>query len=187
MTVTVQQPLQQARPGLGLRSLPVARGSRQAGAAGRPRSGGTTLVPRVLFAIGALLIPLGIAVIVLGWYGAARSPYQYDQMTYLASGGLLGLGLTFAGGFLYFGAWLARVAADQREADATLSDSFLVLSEMVARHFGDSSDILRLVTTSGGDVVHRRECDLVTGREDLRIVEGSEEGLSHCRICGGGA
>lgn len=142
---------------------------------------------RLLFGVGALLVPLGIVVIVLGWYGAARTPYQYDQMTYLASGGILGLGLTFAGGFLYFGAWLARIASDQRDGDDTLSESFLVLSEMIARHFGDSAEVLRLVTTAGGDVVHRRECDLVADRDDLRIIDEGSAGLSHCRICGGGA
>jgi hypothetical protein len=165
--------------------MPMARRGRDA--AGGSTSGSTTLLQRALFGIGALLIPLGIAVIVLGWWGASRSPYQYDQMTYLASGGILGLGLTFAGGFLYFGAWLARIASDQRDSDETLAGSFLLLSEMVSRHFGDSPDVLRLVTTAGGDVVHRRECDLVAGREDLRIVDESVPDLSHCRICGGGA
>ena len=66
------------------------------------------LLQLVLFWAGAILLPLGLVVIVLGWYGAANTPYQYDQLSYLVSGGLLGLGLTFTGGFLYFGAWLAR-------------------------------------------------------------------------------
>ena len=70
----------------------------------------------MLFWAGAVLLPLGLVVIVLGWYGAANTPYQYDQLSYLVSGGLLGLGLTFCGGFLYFGAWLARIAADGRES-----------------------------------------------------------------------
>ena len=70
----------------------------------------------MLFWAGAILLPLGLVVIVLGWYGAANTPYQYDQLSYLVSGGLLGLGLTFTGGFLYFGAWLARIAADSRES-----------------------------------------------------------------------
>src|SRR5690349_14032516 len=74
------------------------------------------LLQVVLFWAGAVLLPLGLVVIVLGWYGAANTPYQYDQLSYLVSGGLLGLGLTFCGGFLYFGAWLARIASDQRES-----------------------------------------------------------------------
>ena len=74
------------------------------------------LLQLVLFWAGAILLPLGLVVIVLGWYGAANTPYQYDQLSYLVSGGLLGLGLTFIGGFLYFGAWLARIADDGRES-----------------------------------------------------------------------
>jgi hypothetical protein len=72
-------------------------------------------------AAGAILLPVGLVVIILGWYGAANTPYQYDQLSYLVSGGLLGLGLTFCGGFLYFGAWLARIAADNRETAKRLA------------------------------------------------------------------
>ena len=85
----------------------------------------------VLFVGGAVLLPLGLVVIVLGWYGASNTPYQYDQLSYLVSGGLLGLGLTFCGGFLYFGAWLARIAADQKETSKRLSDTLLVLADVV--------------------------------------------------------
>ena len=87
----------------------------------------------VLFWAGAILLPLGLVVIILGWYGAANTPYQYDQLSYLVSGGLLGLGLTFCGGFLYFGAWLARIASDQREAAKRLADTLLVLADVTSR------------------------------------------------------
>ena len=65
----------------------------------------------VLFVAGAVLLPGGLVVIGLGWYGTAHTPYEYDQNAYLISGGILGLGITFVGGFLYFGSWLARLAA----------------------------------------------------------------------------
>ena len=44
----------------------------------------------VLFWAGAILLPLGLVVIVLGWYGAANTPYQYDQISYLVSGACSG-------------------------------------------------------------------------------------------------
>ena len=87
----------------------------------------------VLFWAGASLLPLGLVVIILGWYGAANTPYQYDQLSYLVSGGLLGLGLTFVGGFLYFGAWLARIADDGRESSRRLADTLLVLADVTSR------------------------------------------------------
>ena len=109
-------------------------------AGARPTSGGAAplknnhyqLLQVVLFWAGAILLPLGLVVIVLGWYGAANTPYQYDQLSYLVSGGLLGLGLTFAGGFLYFGAWLARIASDNRDSAKRLADTLLVLADVTS-------------------------------------------------------
>jgi hypothetical protein len=58
--------------------------------------------------LGGLCLPAGIIAIIVGWYGAAHTPRLYEQNDYLISGGLLGLGLVFVGGFLYFGYWMTR-------------------------------------------------------------------------------
>ncbi|HEY2299632.1 MAG TPA: hypothetical protein VGH43_18000 [Jatrophihabitans sp.] len=87
-----------------------------------------------LFVAGAVLMPLGIIAIGLGWYGVAHSHYIYDQNTYLISGGLLGLGLVFLGGFLYFGAWLARMSGEQRENSRAIADAMTVLAEALGRN-----------------------------------------------------
>ncbi len=86
------------------------------------------LLQMILFYAGAVLLPTGLVVIGLGWYGAAHTPYEYDQMPYLISGGILGLGITFVGGFLYFGSWLARIAVDQKEAQAQIADALRALA-----------------------------------------------------------
>jgi hypothetical protein len=146
----------------------------------------------VLFAAGAVLMPLGILLICLGWYGTAHAHYDYDQRTYLISGGLLGLGLTFFGGFLYFGAWLARVAADQRESGRQLADTILVLADTLSRQSsasaglgaGGPSDLGAVAVLAGsGTTVHRRDCALIAHRDDLRVPDGSETGLTTCRVC----
>ncbi|MQA26693.1 MAG: hypothetical protein GEU94_14780 [Micromonosporaceae bacterium] len=139
----------------------------------------------VLFIAGAVMLPLGLVVIGLGWYGAASTPYLYDQISYLVSGGLLGLGITFAGGFLYFGAWLARIAADQRESQRQLADTLLVLAEVVAQSGGkavreDAGTVL--VAAGEGTTVHRRDCQLISHRDDLRVLTGDED-LTLCRVC----
>ena len=85
----------------------------------------------ILFVAGAALMPLGIVAIFVGWYGVAHSHYEYDQLTYIVSGGVLGVGLVLLGGFLYFGAWLARMANDQRESARRLADALLVLADCV--------------------------------------------------------
>ncbi|SDE16736.1 hypothetical protein [Nocardioides lianchengensis] len=174
-------------------SLPGTRAALpRAGA--RPSSGGAAplknnhyqLLQVVLFWAGAILLPLGLVVIVLGWYGAANTPYQYDQLSYLVSGGLLGLGLTFVGGFLYFGAWLARIADDGRESSKRLADTLLVLADVTSRSAAINDqgvDVAAIPVTAGeGTTLHRRDCALVAHRDDLRPA-GDNPSLTPCRVC----
>jgi hypothetical protein len=67
-----------------------------------------------LFLVGSVLMPVGLVAIVMAWYGAAHTGYVFEQLPYLISGGLLGLGLIGTGGFLFFGSWLARIAHRQQ-------------------------------------------------------------------------
>lgn len=145
----------------------------------------------VLFSAGAILMPLGILVVCLGWYGVAHTKYDYNQMPYLISGGVLGLGLTFVGGFLYFGAWLAKVAADQRDAARELSDTMLVLADLVSRTGTSTSTFEKAVADPGAipvtagesTTVHRRDCALIQHRDDLHVLTGTEKDLTTCRVC----
>src|SRR3712207_8452763 len=43
----------------------------------------TRLFQIVLFWVGATLLPLGIVVILLGWYGVANTPFGWDQQSYV--------------------------------------------------------------------------------------------------------
>jgi hypothetical protein len=144
------------------------------------------LLQVVLFWAGAILLPLGLVVIVLGWYGAANTPYQYDQLSYLVSGGLLGLGLTFVGGFLYFGAWLARIADDGRESSKRLADTLLVLADVTSRSAAINDqgvDMAAIPVTAGdGTTRHRRDCALIAHRDDLHPA-GDNPALTPCRVC----
>lgn len=103
-----------------------------------------------LFVAGAVLLPFGLLVIGLGWYGSAHTPYLYNQMSYLVSGGLMGLGLTFAGGFLYFGAWLAKSAADQRETNRELTEALLAVADLVGRGGQGLAGVSGAVSTDHG-------------------------------------
>jgi hypothetical protein len=149
----------------------------------------------VLFTIGAVLMPAGIVAIILGWYGVAHTKYQYDQLPYVVSGGLLGLGLISIGGFLYFGAWLAKVANDQRESSRQLADTILVLAELVSRQaaarpvaglpadqpIADPGAVP--VLAGAGSTAHRRDCPLIAHRDDLHVLTGREAELATCRVC----
>lgn len=178
----------------GTRTLPASSGT----GAAPLRNNGYRVLQVVLFVSGAVLLPLGLVVIVLGWYGAAHTPYQYDQISYLVSGGMLGLGLTFCGGFLYFGAWLARIAADNRDTAKRLSDTLLVLADVVSRSAAvaeaggrggavaaaparDAGSVL--VVAGSGRTVHRSDCSLIAHRDDLAPAGGDAPDLAPCRLC----
>jgi hypothetical protein len=153
----------------------------------------------ILFTAGALLMPAGIFAIFLGWYGVAHTKYQYNQLPYVVSGGLLGLGLIFLGGFLYFGAWLAKMGNEQRESAQRLADTMLVLADIVARQgqlatvpgsrteagepAATTQDGTTLVLAGAGSTVHRRDCPLIAHRDDLHALTGAETDLGTCRVC----
>jgi hypothetical protein len=142
----------------------------------------------ILFAAGAVMMPLGLVVIGLGWYGTAHSHYDYDQRTYLISGGIMGLGIAFVGGFLYFGAWLAKMANDQRESSRQLAESLNLLTGYLAQQQtghgrNGSTDGSELVLAGDGHTIHRRDCPLISARSDLRPLTGTETNLITCRVC----
>ncbi len=64
--------------------------------------------------IGMSLIVFGFVCILLGWYGAAHSPYLYQEVPYLISGGLLGVALVIGGGVFVRIAWSMRQAEEDR-------------------------------------------------------------------------
>ncbi len=144
------------------------------------------LLQVILFWAGAILMPLGIVVILLGYYGVANSVYDFEREAYQVSGGFLGLGLTFLGGFLYFGAWLARIGADNREASKRLADTLLLLADVTSRAAALSpvnQDTDSLPVTAGDNTtLHRRDCALIAHRQDLQPA-GARTGLTNCRVC----
>jgi hypothetical protein len=170
------------------------------------RGDSAQLLQMVLFVAGAVLLPGGLVVIGLGWYGTAHTPYEYNQNAYLISGGILGLGITLVGGFLYFGSWLARLALDQKASQQQLSEALGKLADAVLR----SNEVVdvptppttakraaratparakdggaTLVVAGNGTTLHRADCDLIAGREDLVAAPADTTGLTPCRLCQG--
>lgn len=74
----------------------------------RPSRARSFPLETIMLVLGGLLLPIGVITIIIGWYGASHTPKVYEQNDYLISGGILGLGLVFIGGFLYFGYWVTR-------------------------------------------------------------------------------
>ena len=168
--------------------------------AARPKTRTTEserLMQQGLSLAGSLLMPLGLLAIGLGWYGAAHTPYLFEQVPYLISGGILGLGLALVGGLVYFGSWLARSAAAQerksdelaallreirdelREAPRTAAPSRRTSSSGSSGTNGKAP----FVATARGGMLHRPDCAVVAGRTDLHAVSASGDGLAPCSLC----
>ena len=150
-------------------------------------------VERIVAFIGAGLVGVGIPLIILGWYGAAHTPYTFEQIPYMISGGLLGLALTVLGGLFYFADWLTRqVHETRRQSDQTEAVYRRIEALLSSNGHGAAGSVTaapaaatagEFVTTSRGTMFHRPDCVVVKGRTDLQRVSGDEKGLKPCKIC----
>ena len=108
-----------------------------AGIAGLRISGaGGLFSERLLLLLAGIVAPLGLVVVVLGWWGASQTPYEFEQVPYLISGGLLGLGLVFVGSFFYFAHWMTQLVKEHREQSRAILDAL----ERIADLQGDGPD-----------------------------------------------
>jgi hypothetical protein len=145
------------------------------------RRTGFVVTERTLLTVGSILMPLGLVLVLLGWYGAAHTTRVFEQIPYMISGGLLGVVCMIAGGFCYFGFFLARLLATSRE----MLDALLRLEERLeATPQSTRLPVVRLVATRNGTMYHRPDCAAVADRApaELRTVRATE-GLTPCRMC----
>lgn len=154
------------------------------------RSRGPEPLQRGMLLVGAILIPLGLISIMLGWLGAANSPRLVEQVPYLISGGLLGLALVISGGFFYFGYWITRVAQENQQHAHRLEDVLTRLEDRlselpngVAGAPGLAVPRPRLMITPRGSQYHRPDCPVVAGRDDARALRRREGVFVPCKIC----
>jgi hypothetical protein len=157
----------------------------------RPGRGGRFPIESFLLTVGALLLPIGVVTILLGWWGAAHTGHTYEQTDYLISGGLLGLGLIFIGGFLYFGYWMTRQIRATEEGNELTRQAFARIEAQMdadrgaATAAGPAGAVATgaLVATEHGSMLHRPDCPIVAGKEHLRRVEPGAPGFQPCGVC----
>jgi hypothetical protein len=148
---------------------------------------------------GAILLPLGVAVILLGWAGAAHGRVDQQQIPYLISGGILGLACVVVGCFFFWAHWLYRIY-DQADLhhQAAMREQAEFYRQLLASlgggaAVGAAGDVgtppagagPTLVATPSGTNVHTADCAIVANRRDgLRQVSRAEaESMKPCRIC----
>jgi len=160
----------------------------------RGRSG-TARADSWMLYVGGTLMPLGIVAILLGWLGAARTPFGFEQTPYLISGGILGLALVVSGGFVYFGYWQSLRIRESRRQNEDLTAAVGRLEALLGNAAGDGVIGVgptngaggvrgaRFVATAQGSMFHRPDCTVVEGRPNLRTVDPDREDLAPCQIC----
>ena len=131
---------------------------------------------------GSVIVLAGLGVLIAGCAGVSRAAETRDQISYLISGGVLGLFLLGVGCTL----WLSADLRDAwRKIDALQSD---------LRGGGRAqAHEIRLPETNGvlvaGDgmtMFHRADCQLVTGKpvEAAHRSAHEQRGLQACGVCG---
>lgn len=141
---------------------------------------------RLLAAI--LLLAIGVALVILGWYGAAYTNVLTEQIPYLISGGLLGAALIIVAGFL------ASSVSLERENRALRRDLVRALSSMGgASSFGGFEDDGsapasdgKVLVVAGGRSYHLPGCPIVEGKSAnaMTVREATKAGLGTCKLCG---
>jgi hypothetical protein len=153
----------------------------------RTRAAGGRLDQWMLI-VGGTLMPLGVLLILLGWLGASRTPFSFEQTPYLISGGILGLALVVSGGFVYFAYWQTIRIRESREQALDLSAALARLEGLLASG-ATTTDGTRAPVTAGfvatpnGSIFHRPDCTVVANRTDLTAVDPQRTKLEPCRIC----
>lgn len=154
---------------------------------------------------GSLLLPFGVAVIIIGWHGAAYGNVDQQQIPYLISGGILGLAIVIVGCFFYWAHWLYRIydqadlhhqeaMREQRELVRTLIDALGHSSSAPAVPFAAPSTMAAaptngagrvFVATASGTNFHTAGCPMVANRDrGLRTISETEAAsMKPCRIC----
>lgn len=118
---------------------------------------------RTLFLLGAFLAPLGFLIIQVGWHAAAGKGREIEQIPYLISAGLGGLGLMVVGAALYSGWWQTRRIRQADEHHRALLDAHAELAEQVAALAAVVADS---ASTGNGHAPRRRQAPLRAAPDD---------------------
>ncbi|MGZ4206448.1 MAG: hypothetical protein ACXVQ6_00955 [Actinomycetota bacterium] len=141
---------------------------------------------RLLVLIG--LLGTGVVLVMLGWYGAAHTNIQTEQIPYLISGGLLGLGLIIVAGIMAAGAAQERSnAALRRDIVEALTAMRAGVPDAGVRPATVSSNGHHVFVVPGGRSYHEQGCPILEGKEgiqELQPAHAAASGYAACKLCG---
>lgn len=134
----------------------------------------------------------GVVFVLLGWYGAAHTNVFTEQIPYLISGGLLGLGLIIVAGILASSATAERAMQDLRRelrasAPAGPAANGATPGGPSIGGRAQAGPNGRVYAVAGGRSFHVAGCPIVEGKENVREMEPAQAahfGLTVCKLCG---
>lgn len=152
----------------------------------RMSEAGTALRRESRLMASLVLLAAGIVFVLLGWYGSAHTNILTEQIPYLISGGLLGLGLIVVAGVF------AASAANERQARQLRSELAAAIAGLAnANHTGGNGRSVATEGTvfvlNGGHSYHVEGCPLLEGKDGVQrrsLSEASAAGLAPCKLCG---
>ena len=142
---------------------------------------------------GSFLVPAGVVIILIAWYGAAHTRYVQQQIPYLVSGAFIGLGCMVLGGLLYWAHWLYRIydQADlnHEEMMKAFEQTLRVVADRLTTSGGQGpgagAGVGGFVATATGSVYHVPSCPVVAHHGEGLRSPGPDElaAMEPCRIC----
>jgi hypothetical protein len=137
--------------------------------------------------LGAVLVVVGAALLIAGWWGISGESVVALQMSYVASATIPGAAMVIAGAVLFSGESARRDAADSARMIATLYDLLTVASaSRPETETAVADDGQTLVTVPGGNRYHRASCALVEGKAGVTTVDAAAiaaQQLQPCPVC----
>jgi hypothetical protein len=135
--------------------------------------------------MGLGMIGVGFLFIFLAWNGAAEVDTPQQQIPYVISGGLTGLGLIVLGAAVLLLQDARKAWATQQERLEELRHTLeRLVGGLGAAAYGSGSN--GEIVVAGTSSFHDPSCHLAQGREEAERIprpEAEERGLKACRIC----
>ena len=133
----------------------------------------------------------GFVLIFLGWNGTASHDREAEQIPYVVSGGIAGLGLVVVGSALIVAHSLRtdrvelRGAIDDLRAAIERGGAAAPAAGGQSVAAGDDGAQVEVVI-AGSDAYHREGCTVVVGQSEavaMSRAEATAAGLTPCRVC----
>jgi hypothetical protein len=140
-----------------------------------------------------LLVVAGIVAIIIGWAGSADKTFPAQQIPYLISGGMLGIGLIFLGGIMMGIQDLRRSITRITSLEQQVHDLHAVLlahpdapDPSAAAGNGAARPVTLVALLPTGSTFHRLDCGIITDKDGIErtsLAEAEERGLAPCKLC----